>query len=77
MEVYLLLNTRTVNFSLPLLVARTMRPAHSLNFDKGYRKFPKATDKMCGRYILYERSYVISSRRRKMFEAVAKKENKF
>jgi hypothetical protein len=68
--------TRTVISHYPSLLSDNA-PSHSLVFNTGFREFPKATDKMCGRNVMYEKRQVISSMRRKMFEAVAKEQPYF
>jgi len=60
------------NFSLALLALGIIGPAHSLLFNSAIRQFLKATNKMCGRNVMYEMRHVISFTRGKMFEAVDK-----
>jgi hypothetical protein len=65
------------NFSLPRLALWIISPAHSLVFNSGFLQVPKATEKMCGRNVMYEMRHVISSTREKMFEAVGKEQPYF
>jgi hypothetical protein len=54
-----------------------MGPANCLIFEKGYKKFPKATGKMCGRTVMYGKRHVISTTQRKSSDVIAKEQPHF